>query len=267
MIQHTIPLSLTLADHQQLRNLQQLVDVESDYANRVELARQKWNNKPSTLFERIRTALADICLGGGTRRCSYCEDSLADEIEHIRPKNWFPNQVFDPLNYLFACGPCNGPKNNQYAVVSSSGIITEAVRTRGSVILPPPLGQEALLNPWEDNPADFFFLDLQNTFEFKPKASLNNHDATRAAYTLRILKINKDPLNSARRAAFSDFAGRLKEYHLALRDNESLAALMRMQSELLLKQHITVWHEMQRQANQHISLQRLFRLVPGAIHW
>lgn len=267
MIQHTIPLSLTSDDRQTLQHLQQLIDNESNYANRVGLARQKWDNKSNALFGRIRTALSDICMGGKTRRCSYCEDSLADEIEHVRPKSWFPDQVFDPLNYLFACGPCNGPKDNQYAVVNSAGVITEAFRAKGSAILPPPSGQEALLNPWYDNPSDFFFLDIQNTFEFKPKASLNNYDAMRATYTLKVLKINKDPLNSARKAAFGDFAGRLKDYYLAERDNEPCATLTRMQNELLLKQHITVWHEMQRQATQLPSLQKLFSLVPSAVHW
>lgn len=222
MIQHTVPLFLSVADRKSLQDLQQLVDSGITYADRVSLARQKWDSKSGTLFGRIRIALADICVGSKTRRCSYCEDSLADEIEHIRPKSWFPDQVFDPLNYLLACGPCNGPKNNQYAIVSDSGVLTEAFRARNSTISPPPVGQEALLNPWYDNPSDFFFLDLMNTFEFKPRASLSTHDATRASYTLKVLNINKDPLNSARGAAFRDFAARLKEYHSALIDNEPL---------------------------------------------
>ena len=46
----------------------------------------------------------------------YCEDSVGDEVEHHRPKNLYPDHTFLWDNYLYACGPCNGPKNNRFAV-------------------------------------------------------------------------------------------------------------------------------------------------------
>ena len=265
MIHLTIPLPLSLADRQELQGLQQAVNNQLSYPEKVVFANQRWNSKPTQLFERVRTALEVTCIGA--RRCSYCEDSMGDEIEHIRPKSWFPEQTFEPTNYLLACGPCNSPKGNQYATVDNAGLLTIAIRLKNNPVLPPPIGQDAMLNPWIDNAADFYFLDLSNTFEFKPKQGLSNQQYTRAAYTLKILKINKDPLTNARKAAFKDFSGRLKEYYFALKNGESQSVLSLIRNELLLKQHITVWREMQKQSTQHPSLQRLFALVPGADKW
>ena len=31
----------------------------------------------------------------GAKRCMYCEDSAADEVEHHLPKNLYPEFVFD----------------------------------------------------------------------------------------------------------------------------------------------------------------------------
>jgi hypothetical protein len=37
---------------------------------------------------------------------------VTDEAEHINPKDLYLERVFDWANYLYACGPCNGPKSN-----------------------------------------------------------------------------------------------------------------------------------------------------------
>ena len=47
----------------------------------------------------------------------YCEDSVADEVEHFRPKDLYPDVVFAWRNYLYACGQCNGGKNNRFSIV------------------------------------------------------------------------------------------------------------------------------------------------------
>jgi uncharacterized protein (TIGR02646 family) len=268
MIRLIKPLTLSLADQQALQAIQLDVNKGVDYETQVKLADQRWSSKPNTLFQRVRAALEDTC--PGARRCGYCEDSLADEIEHVRPKNWFPEQAFDPDNYLFACGPCNGPKSNAYAVVDISGVLTEVKRQKNSPILPPPVGQEALIHPRFDDPADFFFLDLTNTFEFRPKRALGAIETSRADYTIRILRINKDALVKARKEAFNDFAARLVNYHRALERSEPATVatvLDRLRNELLRKQHITVWREMQRQSSVLPFLNPLFALVPGAEEW
>lgn len=217
------------------------------------------------MFQRVRDQLELLC--PGARRCGYCEDSLADEIEHIRPKSWFPDQAFQPENYLFACGPCNGPKNNDYGVVLPTGQLVEARRDKLTGLVLPPAGQEALLHPRYDNPFDFLELDLINTFYFLPRLNLNTVDTARAEYTRRVLRLNtKDPLPRARREAYRDFAGRLHTYCLAERAGATPAELTQQREELLKKQHISVWREMQRQAATPL-LHKLFSLVPGADQW
>lgn len=265
MIHLTQPLNLTAADIAALQALQAQVDATPGYAAQVVLAAERWATKNRALFQRVRDQLE--LLSPGARRCGYCEDSLADEIEHVRPKSWFPGQAFQPENYLFACGPCNGPKSNDYAVVLPTGKLEEAQRDQHTGIVPPPAGQEALLHPRHDNPFDFLELDLNNTFYFLPRLNLNKVDAARAEYTRHILRLNtKDPLPRARREAFRDFIGRMHTYCHADRDGATITELAQQRGELLKKQHISVWREMQRQAATPL-LHKLFSLVPGANRW
>ena len=264
MIRLTTSLSLSTEDTDDLQRRQMAVTSCGDYAAQVALADKHWAGKPSALFKRVRKALAQVC--PGAQRCCYCEDSCADEIEHIRPKNWFPDQVFDPENYLFACGPCNSPKGNAYAIVDARGQLIEAKRGKGVAVCAPPAGQEALLHPRLDDPAEYFFLDLENTFLFKPRRVLDSVRRKRAEYTLDVLRLNKDVLTEGRREAFGDFLGRLESYGRAFRKGASADQLQRRRQEVLKKQHITVWREMQRQAHTPL-LKPLFALVPGAEKW
>ena len=105
-----------------LRRYQREVDDKPTYADRVEAADRLFksrNTLPNRTFRVVRLKLHEMC--SGARRCCYCEDSCADEVEHVRPKSLYPEQVFVWENYLYSCGPCNGPKNNQYAVFARKG--------------------------------------------------------------------------------------------------------------------------------------------------
>src|SRR2546426_12783509 len=111
------PVELPAHAKQALQRYQAEVDAESGYERRVEIADAKfktYNRKSNSAFEQIKDTLDAMC--SGARRCMYCEDSAADEIEHHRPKNLYPELAFAWENYLYACGPCNGPKNNRFAV-------------------------------------------------------------------------------------------------------------------------------------------------------
>jgi len=103
-----------------LNSLQAVVDAESTYKRRVAKAKSYFkakNTASDPVFKVIRQKLSDMC--PGARRCCYCEDSCADEVEHIAPKDLYPDKCFVWDNYLYACGPCNGPKNNQYQIFRS----------------------------------------------------------------------------------------------------------------------------------------------------
>ena len=76
-----------------LKEMQAKVDVGADFAERAALAKKGWDAKNGTNagkapIAEIRGALAELSYG--SVRCAYCEDSAADEIEHIAPKSVFP---------------------------------------------------------------------------------------------------------------------------------------------------------------------------------
>lgn len=67
------------------------LDAEPAYSERVTKAAALFksrNRKGNVTFGRVRDALTLMC--AGARRCAYCEDSAADEVEHVRPKDLYP---------------------------------------------------------------------------------------------------------------------------------------------------------------------------------
>ncbi len=91
----------------------------------------------------------------------YCEDNEADEIEHLWPKSLYPDRTFRWDNHFFVCGPCNGPKNNHFPVLSAqTGCIVDVSRRRGAPVVPPEPGRMMLLDPRRDDPLRFLVLDL-----------------------------------------------------------------------------------------------------------
>src|SRR5262249_28940811 len=150
-------------------------------------------------FRAVRRTLNEMC--HGSRRCMYCEDAPADEVEHFKPKDLYPQVAFAWDNYLYACGPCNGPKNNRFSVLSRKAIV-EVTRSRDDPVVPPRKGRPALINPSKENPLDFFMLDIINTFEFIVISVAGSLEYARADYTLRVLRLNeRDYLKKSRRTA------------------------------------------------------------------
>ncbi len=93
------------------------VNAVTSYKHRVAEGKRLFslrNTASNSAFKVVRATLETMC--SGARRCCYCEDSCADEVEHIRPKDLYPELVFAWENYLYACGPCNGPKQNKFHV-------------------------------------------------------------------------------------------------------------------------------------------------------
>lgn len=95
--------NLALSDtaQKQLDRWQKQVNDRADYPSKVEEEKKafsKYNTSRNPTFRQIRQALTQMC--AGACRCGYCEDSLADEIEHIKPKTLYPEFVFVWENYL-----------------------------------------------------------------------------------------------------------------------------------------------------------------------
>ena len=196
-----------------LQALQDKVNQQADYAAQVAYAKEHWRKKPAALFaDHLKPQLAAPL--SGNSRCVYCEDSLADEIEHMRPKDFFPEQTYAWDNYVLACGPCNGSyKRNQFALLLANGELHELHRPRGSAVTPPPAGDYALLDPRVDNPLDFLWLDL-NTGRYAANSDdEDSPQAKRADYTIKILGLNdRDTLVRGRKAALSGYLARLKHW-------------------------------------------------------
>ncbi|MFP2910599.1 hypothetical protein ACLESD_37280 [Pyxidicoccus sp. 3LFB2] len=262
-----IPLST--AASRQLISWQAEVDALASHAARVEAAKRLFkqrNISRNRTFAEVRRQLTAMC--SGAQRCGYCEDSAADEVEHIRPKDLYPELVFAWHNYLYACGPCNGPKNNQFAVFPvRARKPVEVSPAAGAPSRSPPKGEPALIDPRGEDPMSFLVLDLQGTFMFEPRAAKGTRDYERADYTRRILRLNRELLMVARAEAFGSYRARVSEYITQRERGASKAALQRRIEAIQLAAHPTVWWEMKRQQRQHRELRALFREAPEALSW
>ena len=148
---------------------QQEINAIEPHSEKVAQAKAKYENRTGTAtFKNIRETLKTMC--SGNRRCCYCEDSCADEVEHILPKSLYPKRVFIWKNYLYSCGLCNSKKNNHYAVIVGNEI-QPITRKKNDPIVPPPAGKGVFINPRIENPLDSLELDLgddlDGTFFFR----------------------------------------------------------------------------------------------------
>jgi uncharacterized protein (TIGR02646 family) len=195
----------------------------------------------------------------------YCEDSAADQIDHFRPKAFYPNLVFVWLNYLYACGRCNLAKQHRFSVldVRASAAI-DIIRRRGEPLIEPTDGPSVLIDPRVDDPLDYLSLDLLGTFQFMPRHSKGTHEHQRAEYTIDVLKLNEyDWQLSARREAYDNYRARLTEYVNA---KGSPAEPALVQAMMRCAQP-TVWAEMKRNAGVITELKALFNAAPEAQTW
>ncbi|XXT22466.1 HNH endonuclease [Sorangium sp. So ce429] len=256
-----------------LAAFQEKLDAIDAYAGRVAEADRAWANKPRERFRRIRDVLTEMC--SGEDRCMYCEDSVADEIEHLRPKSLYPESTFVWENYLFACGPCNRPKNNRFGVLSArTRQFVEVARPRSLPgrspfpLVPAEPGRMMLIDPRREDPLRFMKLDLFDPFHFQALRPESCLAYARAWYTIEVLGLNRrDTLLRARKRAYGGYTSRLQAY-LAQRDGgaseERLALLI---DALRRETNPTVWREMQRQHRQIPELALLFEQAPEALCW
>jgi uncharacterized protein (TIGR02646 family) len=251
-----------------LAELQARVDAAGDYPERVAEAKARWASvrKDASPFAEVRDALHAMCWGA--RRCCYCEDSVADEIEHFRPKDLYPEEVFRWLNYLYACGPCNGPKNHAFAVFQPGAEVeTVVTRPHGAAVVAPDAGTDALLHPRVDDPLHYLVLDIVETFCFGPRQGASTQERARALYTIKVLHLNiRTYLVEARRTAYAQLVCAL-EAASARRARDPTDTLTFPKRAVELTSHRCVWEEMKRQRNRLPALGVLFETVPEAWDW
>ncbi len=248
-----------------LERLQDAVNAHPTYSQQVEAGQKEYTKaRQRKEFDPVMGALTEMC--SGARRCHYCEDSAATDVEHIHPKEYYPHLVFAWENYLYACPRCNRPKSTRfdiYSHVEGSRISVPAhVKEK---VAPPPNGDALLINPRTEAPMTFLLLDIRDTFLLYPTAKKETREWERARYTIEVLKLNEnDVLPEARKEAYHSYIARLKEYIQDQKHGNTTAHLV---NALKRMQHPTVWHEMKRQQSRIPSLRELFSDAPAALGW
>lgn len=259
-----------------LKEFQDEVDRLSTFADKSAKAKDlfgKRNKVGNEVYDAVKESLTKMC--SGARRCVYCEDSVANEVEHIRPKDFFPESCFIWENYVYACRICNGTKSNKFAIFrDDNGNFQEVNLQRG---IEPPKGVDAIINPRIENPMDYYILDLSGTFKFVIIPTLNHKEKQKAKYTIEtLLNLNEPPrefLRQAREDAFEDYKARLEKYNNEKKGNNNQATLNKMIEGIKRKQHPTVWKEMQRYYHKNWlklideELHNLFEECPEALDW
>lgn len=264
-------LDLPAGAEEQLNTWQKEVDAGPDYSSRIDLAKRLFkqrNIRANATFRVVRQHLSQMC--SGARRCAYCEDSVADEVEHMRPKDLYPGEVFSWCNYVYACGPCNGPKRNQYSVILAGPPLqlVDVGRKFDDDVTEPIEGTHSLIDPRIENPFDFMQLDLIDTFLFVETHAPGTTEYLRAEYTIKVLGLNdRDYLPKAREEAYGSYHARLEQYANAAESGAAQNKLLRLKRSLLNCGHPTVWREMQRQRNSIPELKALFEIVPNTLAW
>ena len=254
----------------QLKAYQAEVNAARSFPARVTAAKtlfEKRNTTKNATFRVVRTTLDLTC--SGARRCCYCEDSVADEVEHIKPKDWYPESVFVWENYLYACGPCNGPKKNKFSIFHQQNRnVIHLSRTKDDPIRKPPAGEPLLIDPRAEDPLDFLELDLSGTFYFLPCRGLGDRETQRAEYTIELLKLNsRDVLTRARRNAFGTYFARLEQYTVHKDAGKPQKDLSILIDDLQQVPHRTVWLEMKRQRQNYQKFNKLFNQSVEALLW
>lgn len=86
-------------------------------------------------YARLRDVLAAPL--GQRRRCAFCSDSRAADIEHFWPKSRYPGRTYNFENLLLICPECNRAKQSKFPLDAS--------------------GLPLLVNPAFDDPWDVLF--------------------------------------------------------------------------------------------------------------
>lgn len=233
----------------------------------------KSKNKPKNkTFQAVKEGLTKMC--SGARRCVYCEDSVGDEVEHIRPKDLYPELCFVWENYVYACGNCNGPKSNKFAVFrEDNDEFYDASLNKG---VQPPKGEDVMINPRIENAMDFCMLDLRGTFKFVIIKPQGTKEHKKADYTFNeILRLNdqREFLREARKKAFGNYKARLYYYTKEKKNGAHQDKLEAMIEQIKTEAHPTVWKEMQRYFSKGFlqtfdqDLHNLFVESPEALNW
>lgn len=111
------------------------------------------------------------------RKCAYCEQVAAKDIEHFYPKSAYPKRMFKWNNLLRGCRNCNNVKRASFPIDES--------------------GFPLLIDPSVDEPLDYFVWDfLTGAVGIVPDPIRS----PRGEQTRTLLQLDEEPLREERRA-------------------------------------------------------------------
>ena len=227
---------------------QGIINAEADYENEVKTAKTLFASKPKALFDRVRTSLETVA--GDLVRCGYCEDSCADEVEHVWPKNFFPERTFDHTNFLFACGRCNSAKSDKFGLKYNNEWLDLTKHRKAHGYNRVPSNRSRFIDPKTESPMDLLWLDIAGgSLNFVAMYGLGVDDDNRANFTIEALRLNQSTIVNARKNAYSGFVGRIVHYITEKQNDGHPDILSSILDELRRAPHQTVRHEMGRQIN------------------
>lgn len=145
-------------------------------------------------YENLCDCLAEPL--GLRRRCAYCSDSRAADVEHFWPKKPYPSMAFDFQNLLFICPECNRKKTSRFPLDGA--------------------GLPLLINPMFDDPWDSLFF-IPSTGMIAPRIYTVVDGApmrsARGEQTIAFFGeiLNSDGLLSARRDSWLEIVSQLRD--------------------------------------------------------
>jgi uncharacterized protein (TIGR02646 family) len=244
---------------------QDKIDILPTYPEQVKKASSLWSNKPDDTFDEVKLALETMC--SGVQRCVYCEDSHGNQIEHMKPKQLYPNHAFVWDNYVFSCGVCNNTKRAYFAVFDANDKVIDVTRKPKAPKVPPQDGASVFLNPRIEDGIEYLILDLKDGFMFVPMFGISERDKQRAIYTRDLIDLNRDMLINARRNAYEGYLAYLELYILKHNNQAGADELQRVINLIKNNHHPTVWQEMKRQRGGIPEIEDLFQQAPEALDW
>jgi uncharacterized protein (TIGR02646 family) len=231
-------------------------------ADQAKAAKELWkqqNRKSSPVFRVVRKRLLQRsrCSRGA---CAWCDHDSASQLDHVAPKNHFPEQAFRWANLVPCCGRCNQTKGDQCAVIVS-GKQVKLTRKQG---VPKQFDKLAYLHPRQDRMEDHFALDLRTGWWMAIQKP--HEDTERAELTLRILGLNEvQLLCDARKAAWTSLRNALELAALAHEAGDN-ATIDENRSQIAALPQ-TVWAQMKKHRQQYPRIKLLFERLPVALNW
>ncbi len=205
-----------------LHNLQEKIDTESNWNQKVTLAKKKWDCRPKDSFQEIVGLLQEA--SAGELLCAYCENDRSAELEHVFNKKLFPNRTFWFSNYLMVCGKCNRQKLDAFAVfVNDETEQYTEYKKRGKRIQPDS-DRHVFIDPRQDDPQNYFRINL-TTGIIEIRRDATDRQKIKANYTRNLLRLNEDrALKENRSKAVDQFLDQVNKYK-GCRDSTSFDEL------------------------------------------